>query len=416
MKAIRWISRIPDYTRRYGWRTTVSRGRGELARIVAGPANPWGPLGRASKAGALTYFESILGTEQGSGEQSMLAGLPDDSITWVIPDFSPGSGGHTTILRIVYGLEQRGWRGQTIVVQRPARWSSADNALQAIRRHFFPLEHTRVVIGCENIPASRHLMATGWQTAYWVAKYRDALNRLYFVQDFEPNFYPMGTEHLLAEGTYRLGLRAITAGDWLKGKLTRDYGMQADAISFSCDHDIYRPGAPREAKQGSRIFFYARPATPRRAFELGALALKRICESRPGTRAHLAGWDLDGYQLSFPHLDAKILTPTELAESFRHSDVALVLSTTNLSLMPLEILACGCPLVINHGPNNDWLVDEATAWQCDLTVESIAETLGVVLDGGPEVEARRARGLALSQSTSWDREFEKFDAYLRAGR
>ena len=40
---------------------------------------------------------------------------------------------------------------------------------------------------------------------------------VYFVQDFEPLFYPMGSDYLLAENTYRKGLYHITTGAWCEG-------------------------------------------------------------------------------------------------------------------------------------------------------------------------------------------------------
>jgi glycosyltransferase involved in cell wall biosynthesis len=407
------ILRIPAYLRRYGWSTAFNRGRSEFGKLLPGK------LGRAiaSNVGRYTpveYFEAYLGEDQGTGDPAVIAKAPRDSITWVIPDFSPGSGGHTTILRIVRGLELLGWKNQTIVVQAPHRWRHPEDALASIRAHFSPLEHTRVVLGCENIPVTRFLLATGWQTAYWVAKFKDAAHRIYFVQDFEPSFYSVGTDHLFAEGTYKLGLDAITAGDWLKEKLVREYGMRTRSISFSCDHDIYKPAPRRPSEYPKQVFFYARPATPRRAFELGALALKRVCDARGDTAALLAGWDLELYDLPFPYVDAKVVSPAKLADMLSQSDAALVLSLTNLSLMPLEALSSGCPLVINDGPNNDWLMDESVSWYCDLNVDSIAETLMTVLDGGPEVEARRQKGLDLAKSTSWDEEFKKFSSYLEA--
>lgn len=408
------IRKIPAYIDRYGWRSAVRRGRGEIGRLIAGPPSGHSEAQAVGKMQIIGHFEAILGKEQGTGKAKVLAGVPRDSITWVVPDFSPGSGGHTTILRFVHGLEKLGWHNQTVVIQAPYRWADEADALNTIRRHFFPLKHTKVVLGCENIPPSRFLFATGWQTAYWVAKYKDAVNKFYFVQDFEPSFYPVGTESLLAEDTYRLGLNAITAGDWLKNKLARDYGMSTQAISFSCDHDIYKPAPRRPGDFERHVFFYARPVTPRRAFELGALALKRVCEARGDTAAILAGWDLDNYEIPFPHLDAKVLSPSGLADMFTQCEAALVLSTTNMSLMPLEAMSSGCPLVINRGENNEWLVDESLATFCDLTVDSITDSLLKVLKGGRTIEAKRKKALKVSASTSWDKEVAKFDSYLRA--
>ncbi len=410
MTALRTLQKVQTYIDRYGWRSAVRRGRGEIGRLITGKD----AARIANRGRVIEAYEAILGHDQGTGDPDVLNAVPRDSITWLVPDFSPGSGGHTTIFRFLHGLEKRGWHNQTVVVQKPYRWANPDDALNTIRKHFFPLEHTRVVLGAENIPPSRFLFATGWQTANWVAKYKDAVNRFYFVQDFEPSFYAMGTDHLLAEATYRLGLKAITAGDWLKDKLAADYGMETQSISFSCDHDIYAPAERPDSGAEKTVFFYARPATSRRAFELGLLALNRVCQARGGVTVLFAGWDLDGYKIPFPHVDAKVVTPAALADMFRKSDAALVLSTTNLSLMPLEILSTGCPLIINRGANNEWLIDESVATVCDLTVEGIAEATLAALAGGAEIKAKRENGLAFSRNTDWDREAEKLNGYLNA--
>lgn len=409
MSLFRNLLEAPRYARRYGLRAALKRGRGELAGLTSGSASGEG----GAPVRPIDWFEHVLGREQGTGDPAVIASAPVDSIVWVIPDFAVASGGHTTILRFVRGLEALGWTNQTIVVQEPHRWASGSDALHAIRRNFGDLLHVTVALGSASIPPCRYLIATGWQTAYWVAKYRDAAHKLYLVQDYEPAFTPPGTEHIVSEGTYRLGLAMIAAGEWLKERLAREYGAGVVSVSFSCDHAVYRPVARRRAHSGRRVFFYARPRTPRRAFELGAMALRRLCERRGDVTAVLAGSDIEGYRLAFPHTNEKVVSPERLAELFNDCDAALVLSLTNLSLMPLEIMACGCPLVINRGANNEWLIDETAAWLCDLTVESIADTLNTVLDGGPEVEARRARGLALSQATSWDVEFRKLSDYLK---
>jgi len=407
------LQKLPAYVQRYGLAEALNRGRGELGKLVPGPIGQM--IGRSYRGYKIfDRLESCLGVEQGTGDPAVVAAAPRDSITWVIPDFGPGSGGHTTILRIVRGLELLGWKNQTIAIKAPHGWSSPDAALASIRKHFSPLEFTKVVLGCENIPPSRFLIATGWQTAFWVAKFKDAAHRIYFVQDFEPYFYPVGAEQHLAEETYTLGLDAITAGDWLKNKLASDYGMKTQAISFSCDHDIYKPAPRRPSTYPKQVFFYTRPSTPRRAFELGGLALKKVCEARGDTCVLLAGADLGKYDIPFPHEDAGVVSPAKLADMLSQSDAALVLSLTNLSLMPLEAMACDSSLVINRGPNNEWLMSEEIAWFCDLDVDSIAGTLMTVLDGGPEVEARRRKGFDLAQATSWDDQFRQFSAFLEA--
>ena len=71
-----------------------------------------------------------------------------------------------------------------------------------------------------------------------------------------------------------MGFRGITAGDWLKDVMRNDYGMTADSFLFSYDDKIYKPKEKTDDKP--RVFFYARPVTPRRDFELGMLAINEL--------------------------------------------------------------------------------------------------------------------------------------------
>ena len=90
-------------------------------------------------------------------------------------------------------------------------------------------------------------------------------------RDFEPHFYAHGSEYEFAENTYKMGFRGITAGDWLRDIMRNEYGMQADSFHFSYDDKVYQPKEKPDNEK--RVFFYARPVTPRRDFELGMLEM-----------------------------------------------------------------------------------------------------------------------------------------------
>lgn len=50
--------------------------------------------------------------------------------------------------------------------------------------------------------------------------------------------------------------------------------MKADSFSFSYDKGLYT--VKQKQDKIKRVFFYARPVTPRRDFELGLLALNEL--------------------------------------------------------------------------------------------------------------------------------------------
>ncbi|MFX5839401.1 O-antigen biosynthesis protein, partial [Acinetobacter baumannii] len=134
----------------------------------------------------------------------------------------------------------------------------------------------------------------------------------YFVQDYEPYFFAAGAEYAWAEETYRFGFFGITAGTWLKDKLANEFGMRTAAFGFSFDRHLYAP-RPRKEPQTRRIFFYARPPTQRRAFEMGMLVLDEVARRLPDVQVVFAGWDISNYHVPFAHQNAGTLSLEELS-------------------------------------------------------------------------------------------------------
>ena len=81
--------------------------------------------------------------------------------------------------------------------------------------------------------------------------------------------------------------------------MRNEYGMQADSFHFSYDDKVYQPKEKPDNEK--RVFFYARPVTPRRDFELGMLALNELCRRMPEIEVVFAGWDVSGYEIPFKH-------------------------------------------------------------------------------------------------------------------
>lgn len=344
-----------------------------------------------------------------AGQNSKPVNIPENTMVWVIPGFEIGSGGHLNIFRMMYNFERLGYRCQ-ICLFGETRFSSGAEARRVIRKHFVPLE-AEVVIGIERASAAEFAIATSWITAYAVRALPQVSQRLYFIQDFEPWFYPVGSEYVFAEQTYRFGLVAIAAGDWL-GKLAADYGMRVHVFRFSYDKERYRPLPRRPGPR--RVFFYARNVTPRRGFELGMLTLKKVHERLPDVQFVLAGWDVSAYHIPFPALNAGVVPLDELADLYSQCDCALIISLTNVSLLPLEVMACGCPVVSNRGANVEWLLrDGENALLADPTPDSLAQAVIRILEDEHLYQRLRAGGLAAAAATDWMAEAVKIDAFLK---
>jgi glycosyltransferase involved in cell wall biosynthesis len=125
--------------------------------------------------------------------------------------------------------------------------------------------------------------------------------------------------------------------------------MKCEYYEFGADTKVYSVTNKGQRKE---VFFYARPITARRGFELGILALKKFHEMHPDYVINLAGWDVSEYDIPFPYVNHKALRISELSDLYNRCAAALVLSLTNMSLLPLELLAAGTIPVVNDAENN----------------------------------------------------------------
>lgn len=264
------------------------------------------------------------------------------------------------------------------------------------------------------MPPAWFTFASSWETAYTVRNFQTTRQKCYFVQDFEPHFFAAGSHAALAEQTYRFGFLGITAGGWLAERLTREYGMRAEPIGFSYDKGRYLP-LPRPVDAGPRrIFFYARPHTPRRGFELGMLVLADVVRRLPDVEVVLAGCDASFFHIPFKHVNAGVMALDDLPRLYSDCDVALVLSHTNLSLLPLELMACGCPVVSNRGANVEWLLNDTVAVLADADVQSLSDAVVAVLSDESWRQRLIYNGLALAHSTDWEAHAQTVATILRA--
>jgi glycosyltransferase involved in cell wall biosynthesis len=315
------------------------------------------------------------------------------TVNWVIAPIAKGAGGHSTLLRFVRSLESQGHTCNLILYDvRSVQSVREANAI--VRRHFPAMRAT--VRGIERLAECDALVATSWQTAYPVFNAQAEATKYYFVQDYEPMFYPAGTLHALAENTYRFGLLGITAGRWLAYKLSRDFGMSCDHFDFGSDAGRYRFENPSPRR---KVLFYARPRTPRRGFELGVLALARFALTNPDYEINFVGEPIN-HRLPFAFVNHGVLRVDELNALYNECAVALVISLTNMSLLPLELLATGCIPVLNDAESNRMVVDNPDIVYADAAPHSLARALQDVISRAdlPRDAARAAQAV---ESVGW---------------
>lgn len=131
-------------------------------------------------------------------------------------------------------------------------------------------------------------MATSWWSAYIIhevldwqqEQYGSAHPLLYFIQDYEPGFYPWSSRYMMADSTYRSELPVYAV---LNSGLLHDYFMEKKyqfAKTWYFEPTLndslrqYLPELGTVVPKKKQILVYGRPNTARNAFELLIYGLK----------------------------------------------------------------------------------------------------------------------------------------------
>ena len=314
------------------------------------------------------------------------------SVNWFMPDLdSPFYGGINTALRIADQLHREHGIEQRFVFMAHPNEHFFRSALHAS----FPAlaDAPLTFYGGPNDPALATVpyadvsIATLWVTAYSVAHFANTRRKFYLIQDFEPQFYPAGTNYALTEETYRLGLYGLCNTQRLLDLYERDYGGVGGAFMPAVDQSVFHARGRRPLRHDGpvTVFVYARPGHWRNCWELASLALAELKQQLgDDVRIVTAGsWARpDDLGQGIEHLG--LLDYRDTGELYRTCDVGVALTVSaHPSYLPLELMACGVPVVAFDNPAGDWIMDdEENSLRCRRTVDGLAGALErLVVDG-----------------------------------
>lgn len=333
------------------------------------------------------------------------------TIHWLVSEPIAGSGGHAGIFRMIRHLVGFGHVCHVHLVPIQFMHSFSPAQIQHyVDEHFTPTGAIYHQWSGQIGPADA-TVATFWRTVPLLLQLPMPGRRYYLVQDFEPYFYPVGTEYIQAENSYRQGLHCLTLGPWLAKLMREQYGAQADHFDFAVDTGIYHP-APVARPAHPRVAFYARPSTPRRAYELGLEALSLVKQRSPGVEIILYGAEKVPAP-PFAYTNAGLLNAWELAKLFASCDVGLVFSTTNPSFVPFEMMACRCAVVDLASERVAGLLEDGV--NCRLaepTPEAVAAAVLELIWNGEQRTAILETAYERVKDKSWQHSARQIEAVL----
>lgn len=321
-------------------------------------------------------------------------------IVWVIPDFLAGAGGHATIFRMARHLEGSGHRIR-FLIQNPVHHASAEAAKRTIERAYrFRSVEVHTMYAALPVLQGDALIATDRFTCYPVRAMGGFRRKFYFVQDYETMFSPAGSDALLTEATYGFEFDCLCAGDWLAQLMRTRFGRWSVSWPLAFDPAVYFEDA-QTPRSSNRIAFYARHGTPRRAVELGVLALDALRSRGIDVEIDLFGGDIGSPAPGSATRTLGVCDDRTLANLYRQATLGIVFSATNHSLVNKEMMACGLPVIDLDLEQVRTIFPPETIALAPPTPEGIADLIASLLSSPERRQRQAAAAAAYVKGVSW---------------
>ncbi len=205
-------------------------------------------------------------------------------------------------------------------------------------------------------------IATSNPTVSWIAPAavkRPELAFGYYIQDYEPYFYPPGShEFQKAFSSYTLNpnlIRMVTT-PWIADQIELQHHVRSTVVGAHMDTDLFQPRPRTEPSwpdRPLRITAMIRPTTPRRNASMTMSILKQASRRQPSSvEIRLFGCDVSdpgfaSLEHDFAWQLAGELRSTQVANLFNDADIFVDFSEFQaLGLTALEAMASGLAVIV----------------------------------------------------------------------
>lgn len=278
------------------------------------------------------------------------------TLNWFIPEIDmPFFGGLNTAFRMADKLRrEHGVRNRFVVLGHEHELfyrSALDAAFEGLGANSDFVFYDGTEDSIAAIPRADAAISTLWLTATHVVKAMSAPRNFYLVQDFEPEFYPASTMFALAEESYRYGLYGICNTKSMRDTYVDAYNGDATYFVPAVDRRIYHPSAQaHKDAEVVTIFAYARDHF-RNCWELVCEALTRI-KAKHGRQVRIIVAGARYLPPTADFVDLGLMDYRATGNVYRGTDIGVTMQISrHPSYLPLELMACGVPMV---SPDSEW--------------------------------------------------------------
>jgi hypothetical protein len=329
-----------------------------------------------------------------------------------------GSGGHTSILRLGTWLTSFGH--QVTYVSYDGRSRATLERRAGVNLPGWQGRMMTWPAFLKERPSFDVGVATRWDSCFHLLRHQASFGRkAYFIQDYEPYFYPRGDLQLLAGQTYAMGLHHLSLGRWNLERIRGELGIAGgEAVDFPVELRQY-PLVRRTLRHGAalRLAVYLK-ADAKRAPSL-LCAMLQVAAA--GFRARGVALEARVFGLTSARAVLPVgrnlgkLRTAATRELYAWADFGLVASLTNISLVNYEMLASGLPVIDLRGGSAPAFFPEDELLLADPRPDGLEEVLRGAWREEAALEAMvgRAQERIRGHQLTWERTARQFEAALR---
>lgn len=327
-------------------------------------------------------------------------------IAWIIPPLQKGSGGHRTIFQNLNYATKSGYVND-IYFESVRTDQDLTKIKKNLVEYYGNILVDNVYIGTELQAEYDLVMATGWHTAE-VVKLMECPRKAYFIQDYEPWFYPVGTNYFIAEQSYHYGFHSITIGRWLAQRIQNESKQEVAFFDFCADLDTYHHD--HTAKENAICCIY-QPDKDRRCSSILLMALRMIKIKYPDLTIYLYGSNMPA-GVDFEVTELGIVSPEECNQLYNKCQLGVSMSATNPSRIPFEMMASGLPVVDLYRENNLYDLPDQATLLADPNPNALAAAILKLLEDEKLRGQMSQAGLNFMQDKPLEKGYQQFTAAL----
>ena len=339
------------------------------------------------------------------------------NIVFVTPYMSQHSGGLTSVLRIAQRLSERDLNVYFTCPTSDDCTGMINNAkvnLSTYTANYITWKEANNKVFDFVIPVQDTIV-------YYARSLKGYL--VYFVQDYEPYFNPIGDRYFLAQKAYELGEDIISLGNWNLQEINRNLNSNKIGKMYSVEF-------PFEASEYPLIQKNFKKLKERKKINI-AVYIKREGKRLPGIvmnmleRAYESfkaqGMILNIYYFGLHKIEKPAIgtnlgkiKKSEIRDLYNRCDFGMVASMTNISLVPYEMIASGLPVIeFSDGSYTSFLGDDTAILLESFEYRKLVNAIMYYKNNTNELELLCEKARKRIQNLSWDKTGEEFYNILK---